>query len=502
MLLESSLHLTLLCEGDLIDTPIQWAHASDLVDPTPFLENGQMLLTVGTQFGVGSTQSDYDAYVHRLVAREIVALGFGTEVVRAGTPPELIVACTANRLTLVEVPYETPFIAMARWVVDVTAHEAREREDATLAAQRAISLAAIGHRGLPGVLAALAHQLGTRVLIYGRDGVLDTDLSPSELDVDSAALQAEVLRLLRSSNRSASSIAVGDELASLQTFGPRGRLSGVLVIVGLKLDTAAQRVITTAVALIEISLEQGRMRRGSLMPLHEELLSLLIAGHTDIALRAVPHLPRNGLRLFLCRMEGVSPWFINSVERRVSTSESPLFLAPHDGNLVILVAEEDWKALALFLAEQEAPVGVSDLTTLSRLGPALVQARHALAEAATVGPRVVEFSSVRDSVFLGIVSSPQMIDLATALLNPLLADDRGRALLADTVVWLEHNGVWDSAATELGIHRHSLKKRVETVVSMLGLSVDKFGDRAQLWWLLRALNFEPRGLLGHSALLD
>lgn len=498
MLAEPSLLLRMMCEGDSINQPIQWVHSSDLVDPTPFLESGQMLLTVGTQFGEGARPSEYRAYVTRLVERGIVALGFGTEVIRSGTPVELIAACKRARLTLVEVPYKTPFIALARWTADYMAREAHERNDWALAAQRAISLAAVSQRGLPGVLATLALQLDARVAIFRQDGSLDTDLSPSVFDEDLGVLAAEATRLLRMTNRASSTVGIGSELATFQTLGPRGLLGGVLAIVGSQPDVAARGVITTAVALVEISLAQGRVRRGDLMPLHAELLSLLIAGRTDIVLRAVPHLPREAIRVVLCRLEGQPPWFLDAVERLASGSDSRLFLAPSGKDLVILASEDEWMSLESFLGEQQAFAGVSEPTTLGRLGPALAQARHALARTPSSPPTVVSFASVSDSAFLGIVSSQEMIDLALARLSPLLSDDYGREILANTVVWLDHNGVWDSAAAAIGIHRHSLKKRVETVAKTLGLSVDSFGDRAQLWSLLYALEFEPGSALGQG----
>ena len=34
-----------------LETPVVWAHTSDLPDPTPFLDAGHVLLTTGTQFG-------------------------------------------------------------------------------------------------------------------------------------------------------------------------------------------------------------------------------------------------------------------------------------------------------------------------------------------------------------------------------------------------------------------------------------------------------------------
>jgi purine catabolism regulator len=495
MLQERSLGLGLLVEGDSLDRPIEWVHSSDLSDPTPFLEAGQMLLTTGTQFGETAPQDDFDAYVDRLAGRGIVAIGFGTEVARAGTPPELVVACEAAGLTLIEVPYRTPFIALVRWAADLIAGVARERDDWSLRAQRAISLAALGPRGLAGVLTALAQQLHCRVAVFGADGTFDTVLSPSQFDErELAGLRSEARRLLRGRRRSADSLVIESIAVTVQTLGPGSRLSGVLAVVDASIDDAAARaVVTSAIALTEISFEESRIRRGSLMPLHEELLSLLLAGQVDVALRARPSLPLTDIRLVLCDRESQSQWFADAVERWISAAGERLFLAPHGSELVVLVAGAEWAAFRDFLAEHGVSAGASAPAELSRLSAALAQARHALSRVAGErGGGVIEFDDVSDSAFLDIVGSQSMIDLATARLAALLDDTDGRELLQSAYVWLSHNGGWDSAAKELGMHRHSLKLRVETVAKSLSLSLDSFGDRAQLWSMLNALDFGAR----------
>ncbi|MGB4779615.1 PucR family transcriptional regulator ligand-binding domain-containing protein, partial [Microbacterium sp.] len=109
-----------------LDAPLRWVHSSDLADPTPFLADDLLLLTTGTQFvteagawaRVGASAEDdpapYRAYVARLRARGVRGLGFGTEVVRDGIPPALEAACRDQGMPLFEVPYRTPFIALAR----------------------------------------------------------------------------------------------------------------------------------------------------------------------------------------------------------------------------------------------------------------------------------------------------------------------------------------------------------------------------------------------------
>jgi purine catabolism regulator len=41
-----------------LDAPVPWVHSSDLEDPAPFLEPGQVLLTTGTEFGTDAVHDD------------------------------------------------------------------------------------------------------------------------------------------------------------------------------------------------------------------------------------------------------------------------------------------------------------------------------------------------------------------------------------------------------------------------------------------------------------
>src|SRR5690606_24258271 len=81
--------------------------------PTPFLADDFALLTTGTQFAQRGPAHQVE-YVDRLARRGIVALGFGSDVAFPEIPAPLRRACTDAGVPLFEVPYRTPFIAVAR----------------------------------------------------------------------------------------------------------------------------------------------------------------------------------------------------------------------------------------------------------------------------------------------------------------------------------------------------------------------------------------------------
>ena len=193
-----------------LDRPVRWVHSSDLADPTPFLSEGLVLLTTGTQFlDAGEDPEAFAAYVHRLAARGVVGLGFGTEVVRDGIPPALADACRDERMPLFEVPYRTPFIAVARANAEAIAAQAYARRSWALAAQRAIALAALRPDGLGATLAELSRQLDTWVGLFDAAGALSREhparaLGDGLLD----ELTGEVGAVLRRGARAGSSLRI------------------------------------------------------------------------------------------------------------------------------------------------------------------------------------------------------------------------------------------------------------------------------------------------------
>lgn len=96
-----------------LDRAARWVHSSDLLDPTPFLADDLVLLTTGSQF-TQRTPVQQREYISRLARRGITALGFGTDVTLPGTPEPVQQACADAHIPLFEVPYSTPFIAVAR----------------------------------------------------------------------------------------------------------------------------------------------------------------------------------------------------------------------------------------------------------------------------------------------------------------------------------------------------------------------------------------------------
>ncbi len=107
--LTRELGLQLVSGAERGGTHVRWVHATELVDPTPWLKGGELLLTTGVQLKGAEAQRELIA---RLAEKQIAGLGFGTGFAHKRLPAALVRAARKHEFPLFEVPYELPFIAI------------------------------------------------------------------------------------------------------------------------------------------------------------------------------------------------------------------------------------------------------------------------------------------------------------------------------------------------------------------------------------------------------
>lgn len=477
-----------------LEQPLRWVHSSDLADPTPFLPDDLLLLTTGTQFAGFDTDHDYRAYVSRLSARGVRGLGFGTEVVREGIPVALADACVAERMPLFEVPYRTPFIALAQANAEAIAAQSYERRSWSLAAQRAISLAALRPDGLGATVSELARQLDSWVGLCDPTGTLLRSFPEGALsDGAMEALTMGAGEVLRKGARASATLEAGGQTYSLQTLGRGGHLRGAIVIAGGALDLESRGVVTSVIAMAGLALEQrveltraeSRLRTGLLHALLEGEASLVRRVSRDVwgdlppapVVVAVIEVP-------VGREEAVAGWLDTHVTRTSRT----LFHGRGPTGRIVLVPAADAAVLTECAHLFDAAVGASSPASYARVAAAHDQAVTALRRARPGS--VASFAEVAaGSGMRGAMEPVAAKALAEATLQPLLGHDlaHGTALVATVQTWLEHDARIDAAAVALGIHRHTVRARVAQAQALLGVDLASFPARAELWTALQSL---------------
>ncbi|WP_127792254.1 PucR family transcriptional regulator [Agromyces sp. LHK192] len=488
-----------------LDAPVAWAHSSDLADPTPFLDAEHVLLTTGTQFGADAGADDpagFDAYVARLHDAGVAALGFGTEVIRDGTPALLIEACAKHGLPLFEVPYRVPFIRVVRTVADLNAADANARQAWAMQAQRAISLAALRPDGLGATIAELSNRLGAWVGLIDAAGTLDREAPAGGMGQPwLGEIVGEARSVLRRGQRASrvldAGASVGDpRRVTLQTLGAGGALRGVLAIGDSpQLDSAGREVVTAVIALAGLALEQNRDLDRARGHLRSGLLRSILAGEVELAAEVADEmwgaLPRTPLRVAVvdARPEHTDR-LTEYLELRVDERDGRLFFGRAGDRVVVLLEQSD-AALADEVAEEfEAAVGISDpIPSMQQAAAAHEQALRAVERAREQGAVVVAFEEISRQGVLAFLARTDARAVAQATLAPLTEHDasNGTALVETVRVWLEHGGQFDATAGRLGLHRHTVRSRIAQAERLLGRDLSGFHARADLWAALLAV---------------
>ncbi|GGI44638.1 purine catabolism regulator [Agromyces flavus] len=485
-----------------LDTAVPWVHSSDLDDPAPFLERGQVLLTTGTQFGTDAGRDDpaaFDAYVARLREAGIAALGFGTEVVRA-TPELLVEACARHGLPLLEVPYRVPFIRVARTIADLNAADANARQAWALQAQRAISLAALRPDGLGATLTELSRRLDTWVGLVDAAGALDREAPVGGLGQPALGeVVGEARSMLRRGQRASRTLEAGTSVGrsqrmTLQTLGAGGALRGVLVIGdSAELDAAGREVVTAVIALAGLALEQNRDLDRARGHLRSGLLRSMLAGDLELAAGVSAEmwgpLPQDPVRVAISDLPAEhDDRMAEFLELRADEKQGRLFFG-RAGEQVVVIAEDADQGVAGELAtEFDVPVGVSDAASVADLARLHEQATRALERSRETGTGVTWFDDISRQGVLAFLARTDARAVARATLEPLIDYDRanGTGLLETTRTWLEHGGQFDATAQELGVHRHTVRSRIALAEKLLGRDLSGFHARADLWAALLA----------------
>ncbi|MBL0781170.1 PucR family transcriptional regulator ligand-binding domain-containing protein, partial [Streptomyces albidoflavus] len=166
----SALKLTVRAGEERLATPVRWAHASELADPVPYMEGGELLLITALKLDAEDPEA-MRRYVRRLGQAGVAGLGFAVGVHYATIPEALVDAAAEEGLPLLEVPRRTPFLAISKAVSAAISAEQYQAVTAGFAAQRDLTKQALSG-GPAGLLAALAGQVDGWAALYDATGAV------------------------------------------------------------------------------------------------------------------------------------------------------------------------------------------------------------------------------------------------------------------------------------------------------------------------------------------
>ncbi|MFG2502601.1 PucR family transcriptional regulator [Streptomyces sp. NPDC048441] len=511
----SALKLTVRAGEEHLDAPVRWAHASELTDPVPYMEGGELLMITALKLDAEDPEA-MRRYVKRLAAAGVVGLGFAVGVHYKDIPEALVQAAADEGLPLLEVPRRTPFLAISKAVSAAIAADQYRAVTAGFAAQRELTKQALSD-GPEGLLGALAGQVDGWAALYDASGAL-VATAPEWASRRAARLTTDVERLRDRAAPASAVVAGAEDRVELHSIGTGRRPRAALAVgTASTLGTAERYALHSAIALLTLTTERNRSLQAAEARIGSAVLRMLLAGEPDHA-RTVAGDLYGGLldapfRLVVAEVpasapEGGDPFaaLTEAVESAAARAGEALLVVPYGERLVLLVVDGGAGAAAcvsyaqtLEAARSDAPEqGTGDESALllglsAPAGPiaaatAYKQADQALSVARRRGRAMVEHEDLAAGSVLPLLADDAVRAFADGLLRPLYEHDAtGRGdLIASLRAWLSRHGQWDAAAADLGVHRHTLRYRMRRVEEILGRSLDDPDVRMELWLSLKA----------------
>src|SRR5919201_4539992 len=191
--LVSEMGLELATGEDGADAPVRWVHISELLDPTPWLSGGELLLTTGIQLDTEKRQREF---ARLLSGHHLAGLGFGTGFDHDGLPPALVEEAAGLDFPVFEVPYELPFIALTEKAFTRLVNEQYEVLQRGIAIHKRLERLVLEERGLEELVRALAAAIGGSVLVLsGRGETISSKAFRRQVPEDAMEqVRAEVIR--------------------------------------------------------------------------------------------------------------------------------------------------------------------------------------------------------------------------------------------------------------------------------------------------------------------
>ncbi len=504
--------LTVLHDAGNAGAPLRWVEPSELEDPTPYLLDGEFVLTAGLPFlDDGGTKERAEAYVRRLVGAGVAALGFGLEPYFDAVPDHVLSACRTHQLTLVQIPSSVPFAAIglefSQLLESGNARVFRQLADTNRQLMRAVLSARPEHE----LLSALAQRVPVWAQLFGADGrvraraaAAGTGGTGPAAAVEPSALQPMLKRLLAGNGprvetdslpTNGSALVFGHPLRSTKD----ATLGALILGTDRPLTPAQNSVVSSVVGLLELLVRQRTS--GSLAP--SQLATALLLHPESLAAGSTRQL--NVLRDLLAQsVSGTRSGALRVVQGVRADAAAP---ASADGPVrellqwrrlfdtkMVELTDYGFAAVTRFkvddaLLHEVEELGwrlvVGDPTEMAGL-PAAYQRAASLRSRVQASGESVRVDDVTWSV-AGLLGRGAGTMLAARLLEPVLAQepDRRSSQLSVLKSWLSENGNWDATAKVLGMHRNSVRRQINAVAELLAMDLGSAQVRAELWIALQ-----------------
>ncbi len=469
-----------------LDVPISLAMTTELPDPGRWLSGGELVLTTG--LALDPSPEGLRRYLRGLAESGVAAvgLGLGVGLTWQEVPPGVRPAADEVGLAVVVVPLEIPFAAVIREVMGALAELEYQAQMRASRAQPRMTRAAV-----EGGAAAIVRELA--VAIDGAAVCCDTagavvGAYPGLVEPELLAEVADVAAHVGRGPMSVVSATSTGRTVTTQTIRVGPALHGLLAVAtAVPLSASDQVLLGHANSLLALGYERPRRLTEATERVAAICLRHALAGDDEAIAELADTADAGGfVRVLAVADGGAGRAGAGAVRDALAARRRPL-VAMGDGSVLLAVLPADVAAgVGAEVADAcpNAHIGLSAPHEVAAVGRAAAQARLA-ARTASRGVAPEEFAAVATHALL---ADPTIAGALRGVVAPLTSHDaaRGTDLVGALRAYLDANGNADQAAVAVGVHRHTLRSRVDRAAGILCVDLGSALVRAELLLALLA----------------
>ena len=508
-----------------LERPIRWVHNVGVPNAAEWLHGGELVLT--TIFNMPDTSAAQGNFLRQMAERDIVGLCITIGMLVDEIPDHLRPIGDELNLPLIEIPYQTPFVDIAKVINERIAEENLDTISRALSIQQRLSQLVLEGGDFHDLANMLADQVGHSISI--ENDRFEAIANHNIAEVDSArrytiehgrtnprliqALEVEYLPRIRETLRPVQ-LPVMPQLGLemerlLAPIVVQGEIYGYMWIIAdvhalTPIDMMAIEIGATVAALLMLYQESLQTAEASLKG---SMMAQLIEGEgtsqtilRDQSLRYGVDL-RQPWRMLLVNMSGAQPSNSSRAYRTInhvlSLDQRQAVAAQFAGQVVILArVEEPIESLAAVLVEQlengigSLKIAISrEFVGMEQVGAAHQQCHEVLA----IGQRIDRDSQVHRFEDLGYIHTlfhAGRTGLAQNEHVPILRrllDERQADLFKTLETYLDAGGNSVQTAEALHIHRSTLNYRLARVREICAVDLSEPTTRLNLQIALKLM---------------
>jgi purine catabolism regulator len=458
---------------DAPDRTVSAVHVSELGDPTEYLSGGELLLTTG--LSLPGDARGCAAYVARLVAAGVSALGVGLGPSLSAVPERLVEACLQQGLCLLVVPPDAAFLTVSKAYWEARSRSTQQELTDAITAHRSLVDAMASRDPVGETLKALSRAIGAWCARLDPAGGVE-HVFPGARVADAMAVAEQIADLRVAGIHSSATFPSNDEIVAVFPLPLEDRVVGYIAIGSTSpLLPTARRLVLTAGALLSLDSVQRQRSDAARQAQMQAVSTLLDMGHVEPSRRLAS---RMGLAPVgdAVRVLVVGSPRAADVTEAVSSWMPEAMPAPFEAQtswFVIPALHPDTEPLATHLRRVDARITAVLSDTVAP--PMVHGVRVGLAKTVATLPA-------------GTVLTPQDHSPGTDRVHEgvhRVLEHRRTDLTGTLVAYLRHRGQWDAAAREAGVHRNTVRHRMTTIRELLDADPDDPDVAAEVWLYLR-----------------